>query len=78
MNQKARQALITWVAVYPIITLLALILESPLRDWPVPARTLLLSAVMVPLMVFWAVPTASRWFAGFLNPTNQVAPEMRS
>lgn len=60
MIQKARQTLTTWVAVYPTITALILILEPLISDWPVPARTLLLSALMVPIMVFWVLPVTNR------------------
>ena len=77
MKQKARQALITWMVVYPIITGLIIVLEPMLRGWPVPARTLLLSAIMVPLMVFWAVPAASKYFAGFLEQDESIATEQR-
>ena len=77
MNQKARQALITWLVVYPIITGLIIVLDPLLRGWPVPARTLLLSAIMVPLMVFWAVPAASKCFAGFLAQDNSISTRQR-
>ncbi|GAB5412503.1 MAG: hypothetical protein Cons2KO_01060 [Congregibacter sp.] len=74
MNEKLRQTATTWIAVYPIITCLIASLEPVIGDWPIPIRTLLLSGVMVPLMVFWAVPTTNRLIkqtTGFLAPLEQ-------
>lgn len=63
MGRKLLQAFTTWVAVYPIITCLILVLDPLVRDWPTPARTLLLSSIMVPVMVIWAVPMMNRLVA---------------
>jgi antibiotic biosynthesis monooxygenase (ABM) superfamily enzyme len=43
-------------------------LSGPLiGEWPLPLRTLALTAVVVPLMVFVLLPTLQRAFAGWLN-----------
>lgn len=62
MNQKLRQTFITWLVVYPMITGLLILLEPVVSSWALPFRTLLLSAIMVPLMVFWAMPRATTHF----------------
>lgn len=48
----------TWLAVYPLITLLLAALEPLLATWPLPLRTLVVSLVMVPVMVLWVAPAA--------------------
>jgi antibiotic biosynthesis monooxygenase (ABM) superfamily enzyme len=64
---RYRQALLVWLAIYPTITLL-LELGGPLiNDWPLPLRTLALTAVAVPLMVFVLLPTLQRALAGWLR-----------
>lgn len=63
---KRRMALVTWVAIYPTITLLLAAFGPQLEALPLPLRTLLLTAVLVPLMVFVLVPrvkaVADRFF----------------
>jgi antibiotic biosynthesis monooxygenase (ABM) superfamily enzyme len=64
---RYRQALIVWLAIYPTITLL-LELGGPVIDgWPLPLRTLALTAVAVPLMVFVLLPALQRAFAPWLR-----------
>jgi antibiotic biosynthesis monooxygenase (ABM) superfamily enzyme len=59
MHEKLKTVATTWVAVYPTITALLLALEPLISDWPLALRTLVLSAVMVPVMVLWAMPFAA-------------------
>ena len=54
------RALVTWLAVYPLITTV-LWLTGPLLDGaPLPLQTLVLTAVVVPLAVYGAVPLLLR------------------
>jgi hypothetical protein len=56
-------------AIYPTITLLLAVFEPlGLLDQPLPIRTLLLTAVPVPLMVFVLVPTLTRLLGRWLRP----------
>ena len=57
---RHRQALLTWLLVYPVITLLSAVLEPTLRGVPMPLRTLVLSGLMAPIMVYLAMPWATR------------------
>ncbi|MEM7703321.1 MAG: hypothetical protein AAF251_15395 [Pseudomonadota bacterium] len=70
---RARLALVTWTGVYPVLTLIALALEPVLSGEPVMLRTLIMSALMVPVMVFIVMPTASRavgdWIDGAPSPS---------
>ena len=64
---RTRFAVLVWIAIYPTITLL-LELGGPLiNDWPLPLRTLALTGVAVPLMVFVLLPLLQRTFAGWLS-----------
>ncbi len=47
------------MGVYPVLTAIALVLEPVLVGMPVPMRTLLMSALMVPIMVYGVMPLIS-------------------
>ena len=69
---RHKKALLTWLVVYPLITGLLALLEPRLDGLALPLRTLLLSAIMVPVMIYLALPLATArlgaWLAadGFL------------
>lgn len=60
MIDRLTATLATWLVVYPVTTGLLLALEPAVGHWPVPLRSLLLSTVMVPISVLWAVPRATK------------------
>ena len=64
---RHRQALLVWLAIYPTITLLLALGGPVINDWPLPLRTLVLTGVAVPAMVFVLLPTLQRAFAGWLR-----------
>ena len=51
-----KAVLIAWAAAWPTITVLLLVLAEPTEGWPLPARTLLLTGLMVPAMLLVMVP----------------------
>ncbi|MFI5979846.1 hypothetical protein ACIBEA_03100 [Streptomyces sp. NPDC051555] len=51
-----RRALITWLAVYPTITLTLGLLGPAMTDLPLPLRTLILTAVVVPVAAYALIP----------------------
>lgn len=51
-----RRALLTWIAVYAAITAVQLAIGHRADGLPVPVRTLLLTLVVVPLVVYLLVP----------------------
>lgn len=65
---RSRQALLTFTAAYPLITMLVPTLEPVVGDWPLPARTAVLSALMVGILSFAVMPTLTRvarpWLEG--------------
>jgi antibiotic biosynthesis monooxygenase (ABM) superfamily enzyme len=61
-------AIVTWLAVYPAVTVIVAAFEPlGVLDAPLPIRTLLLTAVLVPLMVFLLVPALSRLLGWWLR-----------
>ncbi len=69
MTPKLRQVLVTWLIVYPIITTVITFLEPIVHEWSIPLRTGLISAIMVPVLVLWALPFANRRLHRFLDPS---------
>ncbi|MEU8774242.1 hypothetical protein [Streptomyces sp. NPDC048606] len=51
-----RRALITWLAVYPTITLALALLRPLLGDVPLPVQTLVLTVIAIPVVVYLVVP----------------------
>lgn len=53
---RHRMAILVWIAIYPTITVLLALGGDAVASWPLPLRTLALTAVAVPLMVFILLP----------------------
>jgi antibiotic biosynthesis monooxygenase (ABM) superfamily enzyme len=67
MKPSWRSALIVWVAIYPTLTLLQLVMGDVLRKLPLPLATLVSTAILVPLMVFLLIPAASKLLGPWLG-----------
>jgi antibiotic biosynthesis monooxygenase (ABM) superfamily enzyme len=61
LNERHRATVITWLVVYPLITMLLYVFEPFMVSWPIPMRTLFLTAILVPIMVLWAMPNANQF-----------------
>jgi len=64
---RYRQALLVWLAIYPTITLVLEVGGPLINDWPLPLRTLALTAFVVTIMVVVLLPALQRVFAGWLR-----------
>jgi len=62
-----KTAVLIWLAIYPSITLFMLLFGDQLAQLPIPLRTLVLTAVLVPLMVFVLLPRLQKLFASWLR-----------
>ena len=65
---RNKVAVITWLAIYPALTITLALLGPALTPLPLYVRTLVLTAVLVPIMVYVLVPTVQRIFARWLRP----------
>jgi antibiotic biosynthesis monooxygenase (ABM) superfamily enzyme len=61
-------AVVTWLAVFPLITLILVLFGPLLGLLPMLLRTLVLTAVMVSLMTYVIMPRLTRLFSFWLYP----------
>ncbi len=69
MNSAPKQwkmILLNWIFVYPLINLLIPIVFPLTEGWPMPARTLVLTAILVPTMAV-LLPKLHQQFAVWLR-----------
>ncbi len=64
---KWKIAVLIWLAIYPSITLLFLLAGEQLLSIPLPLRTLTITLVLVPLMVFVLLPALQKLFSEWLQ-----------
>ncbi len=60
-ESQLRTALLTWMAIWPLITGLLAIGEPVLETMPLPLKTLVLTGILVPVMKFAVMPRLTRW-----------------
>jgi len=65
-KMKLIASLKIWVAIYPSITLFLLLFGQAMSGMPLYARTLILTVVLVPWIVFVGVPIVD-FFMGIFN-----------
>ena len=63
---RYKQAIITWLGVYPALTLILAILGPVMESWPLPLRTLLVTLLMVPALTWLILPFLRRMFQSWL------------
>ena len=68
---RYKMAAVTWLAVYPLITLILLLAGPVLSVLPMLLRTLVLTAVMVTLMTYVVMPRMTRLFSFWLYPDRE-------
>lgn len=60
---RHKMVLLTWLGIWPTITLtLWVLLPLLLPRFPLPLVTLMITALVVPLMGYVVMPTLLRWF----------------
>lgn len=60
-------AIMIWLAVFPTLTVLQLVLRDMLDGLPLVARTLILSTLVVPLVVYLILPRLQRARAALVS-----------
>ncbi|MFE3456601.1 hypothetical protein ACFXKD_03580 [Nocardiopsis aegyptia] len=63
---RYKTAVVSWLAVYPIITLLLWLLGPVVSELPVPVVTLILTVVLVILQTYVVMPFMTRLFRPWL------------
>ena len=66
---RHKMALLTWPGAWALITLILWVLGPAMATWPLPLRTLLISALMVVGLSWVVIPHLTRIFASWLAPT---------
>ena len=61
-------ALVTWITIFPLITLVVVILNPLLSGLPLVLRLAITTAVTVPLMTWVVMPRVTRLLRGWLYP----------
>jgi antibiotic biosynthesis monooxygenase (ABM) superfamily enzyme len=64
-KMKLLAAVKIWIVIYPSITLFLYFLGGPLSAMPLYLRTLLLTAILVPWMMFVGLPLLEKITAAF-------------
>lgn len=67
-NERHKRAFLIWLAIYPLITILFLVMGDVLAPLPLAIRTLILTAIAVPVVFYVMLPFYNRLFKQWLNP----------
>ena len=69
MNQspKWKFAVMVWVAIYPAITLVTYLIGDRIKNFALPLKTLIMTGILVPLMVFILLPLLRKILGNWLN-----------
>lgn len=65
---RYKTTIVVWLAIYPLITLILWTFGPNLALVPLPLRTLILTGVLVPTMVYGAIPFWQRILRKWLTP----------
>ncbi len=60
--KKLKTSFIVWIAIYPAITGILFLFGDSLNELPITIRTLILTLVLVPLMVYVLIPFWTKVF----------------
>lgn len=65
---KHKMTFVSWLALYPSVTLIFLFFGELLAQVPLLLRTMIITGVLMPLMTYILMPRFTRWFAFWLYP----------
>lgn len=65
---RYKMTFVSWLALYPSVTLIFLFFGEILEPIPLVLRTLIITAVLMLLMTYVLMPRFTRWFAFWLYP----------
>lgn len=64
---KWKFAILVWLAIYPTITLVSFLIGDIIKNWPLPLKTLFMTGILVPLMVFVLLPLLRKLLGKWLH-----------
>lgn len=56
-----------WIAIYPAITVLTFLIGDSINNLPLPIKTLIMTGILVPLMIFVLLPLLRKLLGNWLN-----------
>ena len=65
---RYKTSVVIWLAIYPLVTLVQLLLGPWLSRFPVPVAALILTLLLVPLMTYVMMPLLERLLGSWLKP----------
>ncbi|MCD6017140.1 MAG: hypothetical protein K0S53_261 [Bacteroidetes bacterium] len=66
--KKWKMAIVAWLAIYPLITLIFFLFGNQLIEIsPLPLRTLVITLIVVPIMVFILIPIIQKLLNNWLS-----------
>ena len=76
---RYKMAIVTWMAVCPLITLISITMRSFLNELPIALRVAVVTAIAVPTMTYILMPQMTNFFAGWLYPVLEIpVPRMNT
>jgi antibiotic biosynthesis monooxygenase (ABM) superfamily enzyme len=64
--KKWKMAILVWLIIYPTISIISFLLGGWLIQFPLLIRTLIMSLILVPFMIFVAMPVLNSVFKNWL------------
>ncbi|MBW4581651.1 MAG: antibiotic biosynthesis monooxygenase [Tildeniella nuda ZEHNDER 1965/U140] len=71
---RYKMSLVTWLAVFPLITALSTLFQTQLALLPIVCRVMVITAIVVPTMTYLLMPQMTRLFAWWLYPIPSALP----
>jgi antibiotic biosynthesis monooxygenase (ABM) superfamily enzyme len=65
--RKHKLALLVWMGIYPLVTLISVVLGPVLAQLPILLRTLVMTLILVPVMVYGIIPFIQTRFGAWLR-----------
>jgi hypothetical protein len=65
--KKWKMAILVWLVIYPTISIITILIGPLLTTFPILIRTLIMSLILVPFMIFVAMPFLNKVFKNWLT-----------
>ncbi|MBW4472736.1 MAG: hypothetical protein KME45_20520 [Stenomitos rutilans HA7619-LM2] len=75
---RYKMALVTWLAVFPLITVISTVLQAQLSPLSIVIRVMIVAGIAVPTMTYFLMPQMTRLFAWWLYPSPSNLAETQS